>query len=433
MLHSDSTSDGRVLDKIKYFVHAEYERNQVLTTFIVLMSAVAFIFLVVGLLTGGKTVWGMLYPGDVFMDYYNSIMYSLDDPYGQYKVIYPPFATAFYWLMGKITVPFIDPSTYGFNIPSDEPLSFALRSSDIGLMSYLVVAVLTLFLLRTMIDANTQDKTGTRKARIVAALLLISTPVLYALQRGNCIILAVALMFVFLYGYRSENRLLQLLSIISLGCAAGLKLYPALFAILLIRERRWKDTLICAVIGTIITIGPIFITGGDVASWIGNMFSYSNSSSGGSGVVNLQDIIYNLIPAGVARSIVTILVIATFSAVSIIIVVFDKDMAYWKLMMLLAGNLMLGPGIGSFYMTTYLLIPAVYFLKSETALNKTNLMFTMCFLIVFGLIPTLQSYMGVLMTIRTAFVILTVLCLMFEGTKHLVERYGKTRMTGSCI
>lgn len=433
MLHSDSTSGDRALDKIKNFVRAEYERNQVLTTFIILMSVAAFVFLIIGLLTGGKTIWGMLYPGDVFMDYYNSVMYSLDDPYGQqYKVIYPPFATAFYWLIGKITVPFIDPTVEGFGTFTDEPLSFVLRSSDVGLMSYLIVAVLTLFLLRTMIDANIQDKAGVWRARIIAALLLASTPFLYALQRGNCIILAVALILVFLYGYRSENRMLQLLSIVSLGCAAGLKLYPALFAMLLIRDRRWGDTLICAVIGAIITVGPILITGGDIGSWIGNMFSYSNSSSGGEGIVNLQDIVYNLIPAGAARGIISILVIAAFTIASIVIVIFDKDMAYWKLMMLLAGNLMLGPGIGSFYMTTYLLIPLVYFLKSETILNRTNLVFTICFVIVFGLIPTLLDYISALMTIRTIFLLIIVLYLMYEGAKHLTKRYGETHMTEPC-
>lgn len=87
---------------------------------------------------------------------------------------------------------------------------------------------------------------------------------MFSLERGNQIIFAVALASLFLLTYRSKNKLLSHVGCFALATAAVLKIWPCLFGILLIYEKRYKYAIITAIEAILLTILPFFLLNGNV-------------------------------------------------------------------------------------------------------------------------------------------------------------------------
>ena len=75
-------------------------------------------------------------------------------------------------------------------------------------------------------------------------VLAFSGIALFSYERGNVIYLAVIGMVCFIEHYQSENKVLREWSFIALAFAAAIKGYPAIFGILLIWEKRWKEAIL---------------------------------------------------------------------------------------------------------------------------------------------------------------------------------------------
>ena len=68
---------------------------------------------------------------DYFMDYFNSIYYSLNGPYQNFDVIYPALVTLAYGAIGIVLDWLSGPFSNGFEI----------RDSPYGILSYAIVSV----------------------------------------------------------------------------------------------------------------------------------------------------------------------------------------------------------------------------------------------------------------------------------------------------
>ena len=113
---------------------------------------------------------------------------------------------------------------------------------------------------------------GSKKLRFLALFpLFFSSVFLFALERGNVVILSVAFTFFFLRFYQSEQPFLKHAAFISLAVAAGMKVYPALFGVLLLYEKRYRDAFILLLYGLVIAMLPILFFEGGVLE---NLMAY---------------------------------------------------------------------------------------------------------------------------------------------------------------
>lgn len=87
-----------------------------------------------------------------------------------------------------------------------------------------------------------------REKILVALLLLISGPVIVTLDRGNLQILMAGLFGLFCVGILKEHWKLV---VICLSMAIAIKAYAALFLLILIKQKRWRDV--------VLTVGLTFI------------------------------------------------------------------------------------------------------------------------------------------------------------------------------
>ena len=111
---------------------------------------------------------------------------------------------------------------------------------------------------------------------------------------------------IYIYGYNSEKEIVKHIAFISLAVSASIKIYPALFGLILIRDKRWKDALICCMYGIIIFLAPFMFFGGikNVGLMIANILNCTaDMNNTGEGLkLNISNIFFFLL-SGISISI----------------------------------------------------------------------------------------------------------------------------------
>ena len=90
--------------------------------------------------------------------------------------------------------------------------------------------------------------------------IFLSGPVLFSFCRMNIVLITLPLVLFFIIFHNSKNKILQELSLIMLAIAGNLKLYPSIFGIILIKEKKWKPGFRCLTYGILLFILPIMIS-----------------------------------------------------------------------------------------------------------------------------------------------------------------------------
>ena len=251
-----------VIFAIIYVLRLKGNQLSVQNSFVLGMGIFIGIFWLAGALTHGEAMRTFFFQdgSDTFMDYYNSIQYG-DEPYG-HKVIYPPLINVVYSILGKFVL-----------LQGVMDRALYLRTSQTGQVVFLFYMIGTVFLFLFFLY---KVKKGTIRERVFfTAAVFLSGPMLFALERGNSILLAVVFLLVFLWGYQAENKIFQYLSFCALGAAAGIKISPALFGLILLSERRYKDAIIAGIIGIVVFMAPFVFTDGTIFSLVQNI-QYAN-------------------------------------------------------------------------------------------------------------------------------------------------------------
>ncbi len=351
----------------------------------IMLSAVAF------LITKGSSLDDML-DGDrtaYFMDYFNSIYYSLHDPYFEYDVIYPALTTAGYYAIGAVLEAIHGPFVGSFPF-------VVIRESASGMLSYLLITAVALFVLYKALNKNKEE--SRKETAIFFILSLLSFPMLFSIDRGNSVLIAVIFSLLFVAGYDSDDKKTRYLSYVFLGIAAGIKIFPFLFGLLVVRRfvesRKYEDLkemAICAVIGAVIFLAPFALFEGSFMAMLDNAFGYSGALFP-YGHVDISSIIQttailsgyenysNLAGAGTAVSLIFILSIAIY-------VLFYKNAEKWELICLLSAAQVLCVGVSVPYVLLYILIPAWYFISSRPVMNLKNAIYAMLLAAVLMLFP----------------------------------------------
>ncbi len=176
------------------------------------------------------TTWGAN-ESDYWMDFFNVNFWTQKNfnPYtSDFRSSYPPLILVISKLFSFLA-----------NYSHGSPYA---SNSFLGIFSYHLVflgftALSFMAWLRCMKDRGIE-----KKPRIcVAVALLLTAPYLYLYGRGNYIVIVVTCISWFLAWYKSEKRWQREVALVLLAIAAGIKLYPALLAAILLKERRFAD------------------------------------------------------------------------------------------------------------------------------------------------------------------------------------------------
>ncbi len=191
--------------------------------------------------------------------------------------------------------------------------------------------------------------------------MLISFPVLFAFDRGNIINLSFAFTIFFIAFRSDERNYLRELALISLAVAFSLKIYPAAFGLLLIKDKEWKATIRACVYGLILFLTPFLLYGKEsIMVFIKNLVAFSENSID-------NGYAYNFSFAGISKMFGkvighelnhAVIIMIIIIIVALCIVAFFNTHREWKRLLVLGSIMVIIPNPSSTY-TLIFLIPAL--------------------------------------------------------------------------
>ncbi len=213
----------------------------------------SFFWWIVALLLGGidNEQFSIFFSrtGNLFADTLNVVGYSskrdpyFDLVYGRGEKPYPAFTYCLMYLLSRIC-----------NVP--EGYYLPILNQTQFLMVYVIAILFSSVLLYEIVRNNTE---GDRRAKaLLPFALTFSFPVLYTIERGSTLILTLICVMLFVFNYNSDNKVQKEIGLFALGIAAALKLTPAIFGLLLIYEKKWKEAARCIAYGVFMVFAPFF-------------------------------------------------------------------------------------------------------------------------------------------------------------------------------
>lgn len=193
---------------------------------------------------------------DTFMDYFSMLEnVRVGDPYYAYSN-YP----ALNFVILKVLFHLVPHSSL-VSLDNTREEALALRDLMPSMLGFIALFMVCLVVIVLCVMRSLRSQSGL--TRISAALaVLFSGPLLFLLERGNLLMLSFTAVMVFFTFWRSKKTWQRRLACAALAFAAALKLYPAVFLLLLLRDRRLKEFFATTILFLILLVAPFFLFGG---------------------------------------------------------------------------------------------------------------------------------------------------------------------------
>ena len=352
----------------------------------------ALLYIGLGMLTRGDAVrYSFFYvyskdytlSTDMFMDFFNSVRDASHNGGYELNVIYPPLANLLYYAIGKMFKPDLVSASFGDR--------FDLRNNDpIALLVYFISITLCVFAVYLIIDRYLQRCNFKSAPAALGITSALSYPMLCAIQRGNIIILVIPLTMYFVFFRNHEKKLVRELSYIALALAAGLKIYPAVFGILLITDKKYKEAVRLIIYGIIAFVLPIFAFGGPELLWklVTNIFGFSKSRSATTHSYrtgySFQELISLYAPKGLANICGKVVFWCLELMAGLMVFLLRKD---WQKLTALCYMVFNLRSLASVYALTFFLIPFILFLTDKRKFRWNDYLYLLCLALMFIPLP----------------------------------------------
>lgn len=203
---------------------------------------------------------------DTFMDLYNPLYWVYDDGrYTEWKSVYPPLNFLFLGLLDFFC------GSHGYGSPS------YMRGNSPFVIIGLVAIYLTIPAMVLKMQYG-KDYSATEKF-FMYFLIIFSPPMLFALERGNLILLAPILLAFAVSGKGLKRS-------ICIAVLINIKAYLALLLIYYLIKRSWRDLLICIYFSGLIFVASGWLIDPNYYLFFENIFNFSS----GDGVFSLREV-----------------------------------------------------------------------------------------------------------------------------------------------
>lgn len=339
------------------------------------------IFIIVMFFLGGITLWLFLqdpygsqrtlfFPDqdDYFMDFFNTLHYVADR--NPYVDGYGGLVNRNYLPLGyMILYPFSQVDDFANMLPKDLRI---WQGPMIACFVFLLLSLGSFFYLMY------EGKKGRRVERLFTTLACaLSGIILYNIDRANTVILSATALLFFLLFYKDEKPVYRHLAYMALAIAGALKVYPALFGVLLLYEKRIKDAAYAILYGlTFVFLPFLFFQGGfsNISSLFYNVSLNSAKYYGGTFSV-ISNTIFE------AREYYHIGFMVGNIVLILVLLLGWAQKRSWKQILLLTCGLVLTPVHSGYYCGLYLFIPFLFFINEKDH-KITDLLYLVFFILI---------------------------------------------------
>lgn len=364
-----------------------FNSNNTLKIFITIGTILTGIFLI-GYVFNQDLYYAVLQGDryDTFMDFFNSVSHAIGrDPYG-IQAIYPPLCYVLYWILGMS----MGNSAMEL-LEQNQTRQLALKALSQPMMVYWVYFVVSfmifIYLSYRLVKGNKNEKI------CFLILITISVPFMFQFERANIIFIALLGTMAFFVWKDSENQYLREFAMICLALSAALKIYPAIFGLVLIKEKRYKDVSHLLIYGLICFFLPfLFIRGGfhNIPQFIKNLIYTSTIDSAQRDGYKLNySALFSFVIDKFANN--TLLAEQIGSKISIGIAILGVCVLpwlqkSWKSILLLTCLLVGVPNMSYTYTAIFFVIPLICFCNDPNIV-KGKWIFLVLFLLIFFPLP----------------------------------------------
>ena len=319
---------------------------------------------------------------------------------------------------------------FGYTIPTKTLLGGinSIRFSTYFLLLIIVYEGLSLLALSKLWQRLLKNK--------LAFIFLISSLVIYLMERGNLVFFVLILLSFFILEYNSEIPHKRIFAYIALGLATSIKIYPCLYGILILKENNKKNTLQAIIIGLIFVFVPFLFVGGfqSIKDYIFNL-SNAQGTTGANWngyMLNWKEVITatcNIFDFTPSKK------IFMFSYILIILGLFFLcilEKFKWKAFLEITLLMIFIPGFSVYYMACFYVIPLILWL-TENNTKKRDYFFIVPLIII--LVP-LQFLCGTYGASRLTIRFIAQQCelficllLVFEKTVYFLKKLLKINKT----
>lgn len=361
------------------------EKEKMQTVFIAVMTVGIMVSMALAIMSSGTSIREFLFVDndDYFMDFFNLIIHVKDHtPYTEVGHIYPPFSYLFFWILSLMI-----PEEYKENV-------YYLRYSQEGQFIFVIYVSITI-LMMTWLLRKFYIENKYMKKNIIIGLLLFSAPFLYLYERGNVISWTLFFLGFFLLYKDDERKYMRELALISLACAFCMKLYPAIFGVVLLKEKRYIDALRCAIYAVVLFFLPFFVMGGIkvIPDYI-QILKLTNDWAGDNIYIglgykinfsNTYTLISTLISGEISSQQMEIggRIAIIISVIALVIVMLENEK--WKVYACLSLIMIGFPGFSYQYVLIFMTLPFLMFM-SKRDFRKIDWLYLILFLMQFVMI-----------------------------------------------
>lgn len=358
---------------------------------------------------------------DTFMDFFNPVNTEKYDPYNDLNTSYPALAC----LVFKFFLQFVP-----IDIQQRNQVGYDFRTTQMTMIVFIIFILVLLWIVAYII--RKKSILSVEMQSLLILLCYLSMPFMFAIERGNLIILTFVCSFFFCEYYDSENKYVKELAYFSLAFAASLKIYPAILGLLICKKGNGKDVFRLTIYGLVMFFVPFFYFDG-INSVIMLIKDLKITGSGKYTGLGMNVSLYNLCNtvAGIFDySISHYMIICIYVLVSLVLAIaFIKLNVKWKKQLALIMFIILIPKTNYYYILIFLIIPFVGFLNEimkQEEYNMMNIKYAIIFAIIFvptifGKIPCLSNEVRYYVTYSMLFDYLAVLWIVIAFLEEIIE------------
>lgn len=179
------------------------------------------------------------------------------DPYrnevnGLWNHNYPPLAYVFFYILAYAS----NDTSETFTYPLSGYLSYYYQ--PLWTMLFVLALLISIILIYTVCISNLSKEYSYPDAAMTGLALCLSYPMLWLIERGNILIIAILTVSAFIFYYDSSCKWKKEIALICLAVATGIKLSPAIFSLMLVLKKDWGAFLRLILYIILLLIVPFF-------------------------------------------------------------------------------------------------------------------------------------------------------------------------------
>ena len=262
--------------------------------------------------------------------------------------------------------------------------------------------------------------------------LLFSSFIIVGLVRGTNVLQTLLLSLIFVWLYRHPNKFYRELALLCLAAAGTMKFYPLLLGALLIREKRYWESVRVGLYFLVLSLLP-FVIFGDIISalkfYVANVYEFVNLNGKVGTCVNFS--VYSVFQYffslfGLRRSliarIISIIAIVVTAVFCITCALLTKS-RFASLTVVCCGMMLITP-VSYYYVSMFFVIPLVYFIDEWKGFDKLRKWLYGIFFCFFAFLPLSVTAWY----IPQCFIMLVILVVEFRSV--VKDRFKVTACTG---